>query len=480
MADKFDRFTKESRNVLTFAHEEAVRFNHNYIGTEHLLLGLIREEDSVAARVLSSLGIRLQKVRSAVKFIIGRGDQATAGSIGLTPRAKKVIELANDEADQLNHYSIGTEHLLLGLVREGEGIAAGVLESLGVSLEKVRAQVIRAIDFGNIASTLSSSAAELRTPKRPDASASGERLNPFTKGAKRSLTLAEEEARRFNRPAIGTEHLLLGFIREGDGVAARVLKDKGVSLADARRAVKLRNPGDSENITGELYLSQELERVLDLAVEQAKRLNGRAIETEHLLLGLIRRIKSTAVLVMSDLGVDPIDVRSELIRSIDRASSVEGGSSFATEPWAELDVFDRFTARARAILAHAESEAHRTFLVSVGTEHLLLGIVQDEDCIAAQILANLGSPPPKVRSAMELIMSREDPTPMGEPGPTSRARAALVFAADEARRLNQDNIDTEHVLLGLIREGEGIAAAVLEVLGVSLELAREDARLITG
>jgi ATP-dependent Clp protease ATP-binding subunit ClpC len=143
MAERFDKFTERARRVLTLAQEEAQRFNHNYIGTEHLLLGLVREGDGVAAKVLANLGIELNKVRSAVEFIIGRGERTTMGEIGLTPRAKKVIELAVDEARRLNHHYIGTEHLLLGLVREGEGIAAGVLESLGVNLERVRAETTR-------------------------------------------------------------------------------------------------------------------------------------------------------------------------------------------------------------------------------------------------------------------------------------------------------------------------------------------------
>ena len=133
MADRFDKFTERARRVLTLAQEEAQRFNHNYIGTEHLLLGLVRENDGVAAKVLGNLGVELGKVRSAVEVHHRARRRAVLGEIGLTPRAKKVIELAVDEARRLNHHYIGTEHLLLGLVREGEGIAAGVLESLGVN-----------------------------------------------------------------------------------------------------------------------------------------------------------------------------------------------------------------------------------------------------------------------------------------------------------------------------------------------------------
>ena len=147
--ERFDKFTDRARQVLTYAQDEAQRFDHNYIGTEHILLGLIREGDGTAARVLESMGVELAKVRTAVDFIIGRGDQPAFGEIGLTPRAKRVIELAIDEARTLGHRYIGTEHLLLGLVREGEGIAAGVLESLGVKLDKVRDEVMRVTAEGN-------------------------------------------------------------------------------------------------------------------------------------------------------------------------------------------------------------------------------------------------------------------------------------------------------------------------------------------
>ena len=143
MASRFEKFSERARRVLSLAQEEAQRFNHNYIGTEHILLGLVRETDGVAAKVLTSLGVELTKVRSAVECIIGRGERATPGEIGLTPRAKKVIELAVDEARRLSHNYIGTEHLLIGLLREGEGVPAGVLESLGVNLDKVRGETSR-------------------------------------------------------------------------------------------------------------------------------------------------------------------------------------------------------------------------------------------------------------------------------------------------------------------------------------------------
>jgi Clp amino terminal domain, pathogenicity island component len=147
--DRFDQFTDQARHVLTLAQDEAQRFNHNYIGTEHLLLGLVREGQGVAAHVLENMNVELAKVRTAVEFIIGRGDREVAGEIGLTPDAKRVIELAIDEARLLGHHYIGTEHLLLGLVRVRDGVAGGVLESFGVTRERAGAAVLEALERGN-------------------------------------------------------------------------------------------------------------------------------------------------------------------------------------------------------------------------------------------------------------------------------------------------------------------------------------------
>ena len=163
MGSRFEKFSERARRVLSLAQEEAQRFNHNYIGTEHILLGLVRETEGVAARVLSGLTVDLTKVRSAVEFIIGRGERPAQGEIGLTPRAKKVVELAVDEARRMNHTYIGTEHLLIGLLREGEGVAAGVLESLGVNLEKVRAETHRILSNSSTGSS-SSTRSSTRTP----------------------------------------------------------------------------------------------------------------------------------------------------------------------------------------------------------------------------------------------------------------------------------------------------------------------------
>jgi ATP-dependent Clp protease ATP-binding subunit ClpA len=144
----FERFTDRARRVVVLAQEEARMLNHNYIGTEHILLGLASEGEGVAAKALEALDIHLEAVRQQVEEIIGKGQYAPSGHIPFTPRAKKVLELSLRESLQLGHDYIGTEHILLGLIREGEGVAAQVLVRLGADLDRVRAEVIKLVHGG--------------------------------------------------------------------------------------------------------------------------------------------------------------------------------------------------------------------------------------------------------------------------------------------------------------------------------------------
>ena len=145
MANKLDRFTQRARRVLSLAHEEAERLHHSYIGTEHLLLGLMREEGGVAGRVLRELGLEPARVTEMVERLSGQGHRTRAGKPTLAPGTERVLQLAVDEARRMGHHYIGTEHILLGLVRQDEGVAVDVLKKLGITPEQVRRQTRRVL-----------------------------------------------------------------------------------------------------------------------------------------------------------------------------------------------------------------------------------------------------------------------------------------------------------------------------------------------
>ena len=331
--DRFDQFTERTWKVLSLAQEEAQHFQHNYIGTEHLLLALVREGEGVAAKVLVNLGVELNKVRSTVEFIISRGDRIVLGEIGLTPRAKKVIELATDEAHRLNHHYIGTEHLLLGLVREGEGIAAGVLESLGVNLEKVHTQIIQMLSQSNAPQALDQSDSS-RVLDKSDAPQALDQENvlqeennnnylsdQFTMQAKKVLGLAKVEAQRLQHNYIGTEHLLLGLVSEGEGIAAKVLATLGVEQDKVRSAIEFIIGRGDQIVSGEIDLTPRAKKVIELAVDEARRLKHHSIGTEHLLLGLIREGEGIAAGILESLGINLEKVRVQTVQVLSQSST---------------------------------------------------------------------------------------------------------------------------------------------------------------
>lgn len=326
---------------MSLAQEEAQRFQHSYIGTEHLLLGLAREGEGVGAKVLEDLGVDLIQVRSAVESIINRSERIVLGEIGLTPRAKKAIELAVDEARRLNHHYIGTEHILLGLVREGEGIAAGVLESLGVNLEKVRSQTLavlsqvnRALPDDQVASTpvgtdvstpgqksktQGGTAEKAGTSDQMGAKPGRDRFDKFTPRSKIVLSMAQEEAQRFQHNYIGTEHLLLGLLREKEGSVANLLNKLDVDLRKARSAVEfIIGRGDSI-VLGEIGFTPRAKQAMELGIDEAQRLNHESIEPEHILLGIIREGGGIAVGVLESLGVNLEQVRSETLKALNQS-----------------------------------------------------------------------------------------------------------------------------------------------------------------
>ncbi|MBO6256419.1 AAA family ATPase, partial [bacterium] len=219
----FESFTEKAIKVIMLAQEEARRLGHNFVGTEQVLLGLIGEGTGVAAKTLKSMGVNLKDARTEVEKIIGRGSGFVAVEIPFTPRAKRVLELSWDEARQLGHNYIGTEHLLLGLIREGEGVAARVLENLGVDLNKVRSNVIKML--GDSKPT-SASGASSSSSGSGSSSSSSKAKTPSLDEFGRDLTLAAQELRL--DPVVGREKEIERVIQ----ILARRTKNNPVLLGE--------------------------------------------------------------------------------------------------------------------------------------------------------------------------------------------------------------------------------------------------------
>jgi ATP-dependent Clp protease ATP-binding subunit ClpC len=249
----FERFTERARKVVVLAQEEARHFNHNYIGTEHLLLGLLREDEGVAARALSSLNVTLDEVREQVESIVGYGEEGTGAQAPFTPRSKKVLELALREALQLGHNYIGTEHILLGLVRESEGVAARVLSNLDVDPDKVRREVVRMLGGGRGRSRGGEGAGrggvEAKRPKTRQLDQYGRNLTAYAEEDKLDPVIGREQeiarimqilVRRtknnpviIGEPGVGKTAIVEGLANEiAEGRIPEILADKEVYTLD--------------------------------------------------------------------------------------------------------------------------------------------------------------------------------------------------------------------------------------------------------
>ena len=272
MASRFEKFSERARRVLSLAQEEAQRFNHNYIGTEHILLGLARETDSTAAKILEGLGVELGKVSAAVEFIIGKGETTASGEIGLTPRAKKVIELAVDEARRLNHHYIGTEHLLIGLMREGEGVAAGVMESFGLTLDKVRGETTSVLSRTERAATNVKGKSSNKTPTLDQlgidltAKATNGKLDPTVGRTKEIERVTQILSRRTKNNPVLIGEPGVGKTAIVEGLAQRIASNDVPGTLQGKRLVTL----DMGSLVAGTKYRGEFEERLKKVIEEIK------------------------------------------------------------------------------------------------------------------------------------------------------------------------------------------------------------------
>lgn len=493
----FDRFNDRAKRVLALAQDEAIRFNHNYIGPEHLLLGLVREGEGVAARVLDSLGAKLSEIRLGVEVAIGRGYSTTApNEITLHPRSKKIIELAVDEARKLGHSHVGTEHLLLGLVREGvesHGAASKVLADLGVDLEKLRHQVI--VSLGQAAAAQPGPShphsTEPLPPHLQEVAKELERIRAEKEAAmaaqqyERASELRQQERALQEKLALARADSFQGLDAQGkkrDWYCEDVLsgKTKVNTIWEDERVLAFHHPRPEAPIHAVAIPKKHVTSMVEPGMLDGELLSSmvRAVQEVSRRMNIAERgfqLRSNT----GAPGVTPHVHWHVMGPGIPpsgpawRAGPVMVSAHRPTQASA-AGIFDRFDESAKRVLALAQDEAIRFRHNYIGTEHLLLGLVREGAGAGARTLETLGVELSKVRTALEFIVGRGD----AETAPSDitlspRTKKILELAIDEAQKLGAAQASSGHLLLGLVREGEGIASGILESLGVSLEKVRQ-------
>lgn len=277
----YERFTDRARKVVQLASHEAQRLNHEYVGTEHILLGLIAEGAGVAANVLKILEIDLHQVRREVeKVIASRPDMVTGGNLPQTPGAKRAIQSAMEEAHNLNHNHVGTEHLLLGTLRETEGVAAQVLVNLGLKLEDVRQEVLTLLGATSIEPSTETLTGSFGMK-------SADQIE-YTDRARKVMLLAAEEAYNFGHTYIGPEHILLAIYREGTGIGVEELNNAGLTESRVREEIEklLRVRGE---LKGQCFqLSSAAHDTVMLAAPFSMLTDAERVDSDHLLLSLLK------------------------------------------------------------------------------------------------------------------------------------------------------------------------------------------------
>jgi len=417
----FERFTDRARKVMALANQEAQRFNHEYLGTEHMLLGLVKEGSGVGANVLKDLDIDPRQLRLEVEKLVKSGPgMVTATKLPQTPESKKAVQCAIEEARSLNHNYVGTEHLLLGLLCEHDGVAAQVLMNLGLTFERARAKVLDVLGQGVSPNETTTDSVKNRIDAIAGRSTDQKvqvLYERFTDRSRKVMALANQEAQRFNHEYIGTEHILLGLVKEGSGVGANVLKNLGIDLHKVRLEVeKFIKSGPEWVVTGKLPQTPRAKRVIEFAIVEARGLNHNYVGSEHLLLGLIEEHEGVAAHVLMNLGLTLEQLRGAVLNllgaGVDQDQS-EAAAAAKRSGWGMgLRGKPPRTPHARRVLEFADEEAVNMKHNHVGTQHILLGLFRDRECFAAQLLVKLGVSLEKLRE--EVLNLPGDESPPGE------------------------------------------------------------------
>jgi ATP-dependent Clp protease ATP-binding subunit ClpA len=320
--------------VLTFAQGEAERQPQSYIGTEHLVLGLMADQDSIAGKALRELGVDEVRLRRDIEAIgTGRTDSLT--QITPTSPVKKVIEISFEEARRDGTDYVGTEHMLMALIIEGDDSGAKLLMAQGVTLDRARSVVDRLRAAG---------ATEGRYTPRPFASSVESILTSypverFSGSAQVAIVLAADEAERSNHSYLGTEHLIVGLMR-GDCIASSALRATGIELESVRHAVESVLGRSERTIVQQIVPTSRVQKIFRIAVDDAGTENSPNVDTAHLLMALLTEGQGIAAHVLKDLGITPVRAKQEIDRLRKSGTEEPGGPPPTRHGYRHVDVQD--------------------------------------------------------------------------------------------------------------------------------------------
>jgi ATP-dependent Clp protease ATP-binding subunit ClpA len=371
-------FTERVRKILAMAREEAVRLHHEYVGTEHILLGLILEGEGVAAAVLQSLNVDLEEIQQKIEETVkkGKAQQGTGPDLPYTSRAKKVLELAMSEARELNHSYVGTEHILLGLIREEKGIAAVVLSDVGIELPVARAEVLRLLgtDVAQHAPP-----GPQRGSGEPTREKTSKRTQSDSHPLEKTLTSVYlERAASQRRPA--SERRLWAK-------TAAAFEDS------AGTQDPIRAPKDLQSLPPAEWATDRARAVIGRARAEAATRRSRHIDPEHLLIALLQEEGGMASTVLDHLAID--------LPALQRAAAGAIEETLASDEPYDLDV--SYSPLAESALRHAFHETRVARERRVGTDHLLLGLLLETSAPASRVLTDAGLRDDSVRDERSRI-----------------------------------------------------------------------------
>lgn len=421
----WQRFTERARRVILLGQQEAERMNSGHVGTEHLLLGLARENEGVAAQVLQKMGVSLGKVCAEVEAESPPGTEPIYPSEPkLTRKAKRVLELAADEARQMRHNYVGSEHLLLALLREKDGIAARVLMRLGLDLERARAEVLEYL--GPDAPSISEPTRAPLGTENPLAEPTpvGELAESFIErhrprmwnrldeGTRRVLLLSLAEAKARRCAQVASEHLLLGLLGEREGEVAQILGAMGISKARVREEIRARVPLGTDKVEGQPTLAPHAIPILQSAATQATREGSERIGTRHLLIALLQH-GGTAALVLQRVRAQARQLSAQiddLLEAEPRAQNGEAAQNVLGD--ADFDPFEKTLDLAPSMLRALElatQEARQMGHLLLTPEHVLLALLREPGTLASALLLEAKLDLPTLRAQVEQYFGSENP-----------------------------------------------------------------------